>query len=105
MLIYKYFDTTVIFCWSAFVLVFRDLVIQCSIIPQTYQLIILRKKQTNSTYSMVRQIWSYNPITAMEFSAMFTQSQSCPNPIFCCKPSKAGSQLVSDGRFLVDDFV
>ena len=54
MLIYKYLDTIVVFGWSAFVLVFRDLVIQYSIIPQTYSIdSFLEKKQTNSTLCLI----------------------------------------------------
>ena len=37
--------------------------------------------------------------------ASFWQSQPCPNPIFYCKPSKAGSKWVSDVPSLTDHMV
>ena len=68
MLIYKYFDTTVIFCWSAFVLVFRDLVIQYSIIPQTYSIDSFLEK----TRQIVRTVWS------VKYGAAETQREPGP---------------------------
>ena len=114
MLIYKYFDTIVVFGWSAFVLVFRDLVIQYSIIPQTYSIDSFLEKNRQ----IVHTVWSVKDGAAETqrepgFMAGFWQSQPCPNLIFCCKPTKAGSQWVSDVpsfltdymvNFLVDDF-
>ena len=54
MLIYEYFDTMVVFGWSAFVLVVRDLVIQYSIIPQTYSIDSFLEKDRQ----IVHTVWS-----------------------------------------------
>ena len=99
MLIYIFFDTIVVFGWSAFVLVFRDLVIQYSIIPQTYSIDSFLEKNRQ----IVHTVWSVKDGAAETqrepgFMAGFWQSQSCPNLIFCFKLTKAGSQWVSDTR-------
>ena len=68
MLMCNYFDTIVVFGWSAFVLVFRDLVIQYSIIPQTYSIDSFLEKNRQ----IVHTVWS------VKYGAAETQQEPGP---------------------------